>query len=121
MDAPEALSDSTVLGGSLAGGQPPAPVGPSLDPAEALERLRRGESIENARVVRLKLTGKFPLPVRFRTLASAITERLAKASTRLDEISKRLVEIRLALNEKSVAFREATRVIKMTNPLPPPT
>src|SRR5262245_61588482 len=49
----------------------------SLDPADVLERLRRGEPIQDARVVDLKLKGDFSLPVRFRnvTLVQAVIDR----------------------------------------------
>jgi hypothetical protein len=35
-----------------------------MAPAEALERLRRGEALENVRIDRLRFKGDFPLPVR---------------------------------------------------------
>ena len=35
-----------------------------LSPAEAVERLRRGEAIRDVRIARLRLKGEFPLPVR---------------------------------------------------------
>lgn len=54
-------------------------------------------------------------------LKKTLADRLTKASARLDEISKRLVEVRMSLGEKTVAFKEATRTIKMLKPLPPPT
>ncbi len=37
---------------------------PELAPAEALERMRRGEVIRNVRIVDLRLKGQFPLPIR---------------------------------------------------------
>jgi hypothetical protein len=35
-----------------------------MSPAEALERLRRGETLQNVRIDRLRFKGDFPLPVR---------------------------------------------------------
>ena len=35
-----------------------------MAPAEALERLRRGETLQNLRIDRLRFKGDFPLPVR---------------------------------------------------------
>src|SRR4051812_35039845 len=35
-----------------------------LSPAEALERLRKGQPLENVRVERLVFRGEFPLPIR---------------------------------------------------------
>ena len=54
-------------------------------------------------------------------LRTQLTERLARTALRLNEISKRLVEIQLSQNEQRVRFGEALRAIKLTNPLPPPT
>ena len=55
------------------------------------------------------------------TLRAQLTARLAKSALRLNEITKRMVEIELAQNEQRVRFTEAVRSIKMTHPLPPPT
>jgi hypothetical protein len=43
---------------------PDAPPRARMAPAEALERLRRGEALENVRIDRLRFKGDFPLPVR---------------------------------------------------------
>jgi hypothetical protein len=39
-------------------------------------------------------------------------------TTRLDKITKQLVELRLTLGEAQVRFREAIREIKLPGPLP---
>ena len=41
----------------------------TMSPQEALDRLRKGELIENVRIERLRLKGEFPLPVRLRGVA----------------------------------------------------
>ena len=43
---------------------PEAPPRARLAPEEALERLRRGETLQNVRIDRLRFRGDFPLPVR---------------------------------------------------------
>jgi Domain of unknown function (DUF4139) len=52
-------------------------------------------------------------------LRAQLTDRLAKAAVRLNEITKRLVEIQLAMNAQRVRFNEALRTIKVTAPPPP--
>ena len=49
----------------------------TLTPAEAIERLQRGETIENARIVGLKLKGEIPFPIAFRnvTLVKVLIEK----------------------------------------------
>jgi hypothetical protein len=54
-------------------------------------------------------------------LRKQLTERLAKASKRLDEIGKRKVELRLSIDEQRVRFNDVVRGIKLTKALPPPT
>lgn len=51
-------------------------------------------------------------------LRARLTERLAKAALRLDEITKRLVEVDLVINEQGVRFQDAVRAIKILEPLP---
>ncbi len=78
----------------------PIPTGPGLDPAEVLARLARGETIENTRIVGLKLKGDFPLPVRFRnvTLVQPVIDRARFA----DEVAfERCTLDRLRMNKKS--------------------
>jgi hypothetical protein len=43
---------------------PDAPPRARMAPAEALERLRRGEALQNVRIDKLRFKGDFPLPVR---------------------------------------------------------
>ncbi|HEU4536623.1 MAG TPA: hypothetical protein VFS00_21005, partial [Polyangiaceae bacterium] len=52
-------------------------------------------------------------------LRAQLTDRLAKAAVRLNEITKRLVEIQLAANAQRVRFNEALRTIKVSAPPPP--
>ncbi len=55
----------------------PVAAGTGTGPDEVLDRLSRGELIENTRVVGLKLKGNFTQPVRFRnvTLVQAVIDR----------------------------------------------
>jgi hypothetical protein len=45
---------------------PPPKPSAEMTPEEALEFLRKGETLKNVRVVRLRLEGEFPLPLRLR-------------------------------------------------------
>ena len=54
-------------------------------------------------------------------LRRQLTDRLTKASKRLDEIGKRKVELRLSIDEQRVRFTEITRALKLAKPLPAPT
>src|SRR5829696_6458103 len=51
--------------------------GSTMPAAEALEKLRRGEVVEGARIVDLKLKGEFAQPVRFRnvTLVQLVVDK----------------------------------------------
>ena len=48
-----------------------------------------------------------------------LTERLAKSSTRLDEITKRLIVLEMQINEMEIRFRDLTQAIKMVKPPSP--
>jgi hypothetical protein len=48
-----------------------------------------------------------------------LTKRLGEVTTRLDKLTKELVELRLTLGEAQVRFRESIREIKLPGPLPP--
>ena len=48
-----------------------------------------------------------------------LTRRLAEVGTRLDQITKKLVELRLSLGEAQVRFKESIRELKLPGPLPP--
>jgi hypothetical protein len=52
-------------------------------------------------------------------LRAKLTKRLGEVQTRLDQITKRLVEVRLVVNEQEVRFRDAVRELKLLAPLPP--
>jgi hypothetical protein len=52
-------------------------------------------------------------------LRKDLTERLAKASARLDEITKRVIVLEMQINEQSIRFRDLTNGIKMLKPLSP--
>jgi hypothetical protein len=52
-------------------------------------------------------------------LVAKLTDRLRKDSDRLDVITKRLIEIDLAIREQDVRFLDAIRDITLTNPPPP--
>ena len=81
MDTPETGFDAIVAENDVARNDTSLAASRSLDPAEVLERLRRGELIESTRVVGLKLKGDFPLPVQFRncTLVQLVIERASFA------------------------------------------
>jgi len=49
-----------------------------------------------------------------------LTERLGKASARMDEITKRTVVLDMQLSEQSIRFRDLISPIKMVKPLPVP-
>jgi hypothetical protein len=51
-------------------------------------------------------------------LRDQLTARLAKNSLRLEEITKRLVEVDMRVNEQRVRFTDMIRSIKVTNPPP---
>lgn len=52
-------------------------------------------------------------------LRQRLTDRLAKNALRLDEITKRLVELDMTINEQRVRFTDTIRSIKMLEPLKP--
>ena len=52
-------------------------------------------------------------------LREKLTERLAKNSLRLEEITKRLVEVDMRVNEQRVRFLDMIRSIKLLNPPKP--
>jgi hypothetical protein len=52
-------------------------------------------------------------------LRDQLTARLAKNSLRLDEITKRLVEVDMRVNEQRVRFSDMIRTIKLLNPPKP--
>ena len=52
-------------------------------------------------------------------LREKLTERLAKNSLRLEEITKRLVEVDMRVNEQRVRFLDMIRSVKLLNPPKP--
>jgi chromosome segregation ATPase len=52
-------------------------------------------------------------------LRAKLTKRLSEVGTRLDQITKKLVELRLNLGEAQVRFKESIRELKLPGPLPP--
>ncbi|MCC6646325.1 MAG: DUF4139 domain-containing protein [Polyangiaceae bacterium] len=53
-------------------------------------------------------------------LRKELTERLQKDSSRLNDINKRKVEVRLGLNEQRIRFTDLAKAIKLTHGLPAP-
>lgn len=51
-------------------------------------------------------------------LRQTLTRRLADVTARLDQLTKRLVEVQLATNEQQVRFRDIVRQIELRDPLP---
>jgi uncharacterized protein YjbI with pentapeptide repeats len=85
MNTPEAEFDTINPDDAIASGDVSVAIGSSLEPAEVLERVRRGELIENARIVGLKLKGEFPLPVRFRNVT--LVQLTIDRATFADEVA----------------------------------
>jgi hypothetical protein len=54
-------------------------------------------------------------------LRKELTDRLSKASARLSDITKRLIELDTSIREQAIRFRDVMNVIKLTKPLSPPT
>jgi hypothetical protein len=52
-------------------------------------------------------------------LRQKLTKRLAEASTRLDSIGKRTVEVQMGIDERQVRFRDAIQDLRLDAPLPP--
>ncbi len=52
-------------------------------------------------------------------LRAKLTRRLSDATTRLEQITKRMIELKMAINEQQVRFRDAIHDIKLEKPLPP--
>jgi hypothetical protein len=50
-------------------------------------------------------------------LRARLTERLAADSSRLDVLSKKLIEVNLKINENQVRFGEAIRAVKLVKPM----
>ena len=50
-----------------------------------------------------------------------LTDRLAKATARIDEITKKTIVLDMQVSEQSIRFRDLVSPIKMVKPLPPPT
>src|SRR5262249_2713073 len=50
-------------------------------------------------------------------LRAKLTERLAADSSRLDVLSKKLIELNLKINENQVRFGEAIRAVKLLKPM----
>ena len=48
-----------------------------------------------------------------------LTDRLAKASARIDEITKRVIVLEMQRSEQTIRFRDLINPIKMVKPLPP--
>jgi hypothetical protein len=53
-------------------------------------------------------------------LRKDLTDRLAKATGRIDEITKRTIVLDMQVSEQSIRFRDLVNVIKMVKPLPVP-
>ena len=52
-------------------------------------------------------------------LRQKLTKRLSEASTRIDTITKRTIELQMSIDEQQVRFRDMVRDIKLDAPLPP--
>jgi hypothetical protein len=52
-------------------------------------------------------------------LRAKLTQRLGEFTARLEQITKRLIELKMSINEQEVRLRDAVRDIKLLTPLPP--
>ena len=52
-------------------------------------------------------------------VTETVAPRAQAIQTRLDQLTKRLVEVRLVVNEQEVRFRDALRELRLLAPLPP--
>jgi hypothetical protein len=43
-----------------------------------------------------------------------LTARLSKASTRLDEVTKRLIQVHMQVKELELRFREAVKLVRIS-------
>lgn len=90
---------------------------PALDERDKLTAERRHleqqsyELRQNLRAIEKNMTAD--------ELRRELTERLAKASARLDEITKRVIVLEMQINEQQIRFRDLTREIKLLAPLSP--
>jgi len=53
-------------------------------------------------------------------LRAKLTKRLGELQNRLDQITKRMVEVRLSVQEQQVRFRDSIRDLRLVAPLPAP-
>lgn len=51
-------------------------------------------------------------------LQRLLTQRLAEGSRRLDEITKRMIELDMSINEQRVRFQDAVRALRVTAVMP---
>lgn len=51
-------------------------------------------------------------------LRQKLTKRLTEASTRIDAITKRTIELQMSIDEQQVRFRDAVRDLRLETPLP---
>jgi hypothetical protein len=86
---------------------------------DELEKLRAEKNLLDAQVDQLqsnlRAIEKNKLADQLR---KELTERLGKASTRIDEITKRLIVLEMQKNEQAIRFRDLVAPIKMLKPIP---
>jgi hypothetical protein len=87
------------------------------DQVDALET-EQGELEKSSRETRLSLEA-IEKNNQAADLRAKLTKRLAEVGTRLDQITKKLIELRLGLGEAQVRFKEGIRELKLAGPLPP--
>lgn len=85
---------------------------------DELEKLRAEKNLLDAQVDQLqsnlRAIEKNKLADQLR---KELTERLGKASTRIDEITKRLIVLEMQKNEQAIRFRDLVAPIKMLKPI----
>jgi hypothetical protein len=116
MDTPDVAPDNT---DELTASEAPtevvsSPAAAAISPAEALERLRRGEALAGTRVVGLKLKGEFKLPIRMSnvTLVNLVIEKATFAEDVVFEhcTLDRVKVTRKSTFEKALSFAASTLV-----------
>ena len=117
MDMPEEDSIATDEGQapSESGGEFSSPTPrPEMDPKEAWERLRRGETIELVRIEGMRFRGEIPHPVRFRNVL--LVRPLVEKATFAEDVSfehctlDRLKFTRTSIFEKGLSLSASTLI-----------
>ena len=102
MDRAEAEFDATAEGEPLAVEHAQTPKTNTIPPDEAIARLRRGEKLENVRIVGLRLKGDIPFRVTFRNVT--LVRLLIEGATFAEDVAFQGCTIHGIKTSKSVNF-----------------